>query len=70
MQITQNKPIDSNSFQNLELSFVNNFKKYVVVTSSTHNLTINHKNIINFILNAFSRMFNKSLTNRYALAGL
>jgi hypothetical protein len=37
-----------------------------VVTSSTHNLTINHNNIINFILNAFSRMSNKSLKNSYA----
>lgn len=68
MQI-QNKLIDSNSPQNQNSFHINNFRKYVVVTSSTHNLTINHKNIIKNNLNktnAFSRMSNKSLKNSYA----
>lgn len=54
--------------QSSKLFHVNNFKKYVAVTS-IYNLTINHKNIINFFLNAFALMSNKSLTNRYATTG-
>lgn len=79
---TQNKSPDSNSLKNQKLSHVDNFKKYGVVTSSTHNLIINRKNIRilirtetkmsadewNSFVNkdAFSRMSNKSLKNSYA----
>jgi len=118
----QNKTLNK---QSPKLFHVNNFKKYVSVTS-IHNLIINHKNIIknglsrgdfvelrsdkrpkkykvlgfseplpfidalirvslqyknnfyevdisdikDYILNAFSRISNKSLSNRYAVAGL
>ena len=75
MQTTQNKTLGSSDFQNQKLFHVNNFKKYVVVTSVIHNLTINNKNIIKKTLNALqytqsNLMFNKSLKNSYAITEL
>ncbi|MGE4419746.1 MAG: hypothetical protein AB7D38_07910 [Sulfurimonas sp.] len=62
---TQNKLIDSNSIQNQKLSHLDNFKKYVVVTSllNSSKKSLNNKNTQ---INAFSRMSNKSLKNSYA----
>lgn len=79
----QNKTLNE---QSPELSHVDNFEKYISVTSLTHNITINHKEIRiplrtetkmsanewNKMVNkdAFALMPNKSLKNRYAITGL
>jgi len=71
---------------NLGIIHQKHFKKYGVVTSSTHNLTINRKKIRLPIItetkmtahdwniyvrkHAFAQMFIKSLKNRYAVTGL
>lgn len=79
----QNKTLNK---QSPKLLHVDNFEQYISVTSSTHNITINHKEIRiplrtetkmsanewNKMVNkdAFALMPNKSLSNRYAVAGL
>lgn len=70
MQI-QNKLIDSNSPQNQNSFHINNFRKYVVVTSSTYNLTINHKNIIKNGLNRgdFVELYSDKSSKQYKVLG-
>lgn len=58
--------------QSSKLFHVNNFKKYVAVTSLLNNIKkiLNRINMIKNYLNAFALMSNKSLKNRYASTGL
>ena len=69
MQTTQNKTLYLPTFQNQRLFHVNNFKKYVAVTSLLNDSkkSLNNKKEQS---NAFAPMFIKSLSNRYAVTGL
>lgn len=69
MQITQNKFLNTDGFQNQKLFYVNNFQKHISVTSLLNDSkkSLNNKKTQ---INAFVLMSNKSLRDRYAVTGL